>query len=400
MEKSAVKVVELQKTIMQYISQVYLTTDKEGVGEKVVNPLLASSVVGKNIRQAPDLEWMKSSSCSVPGVVPADVKRKYVDCSYKPDTFSLTYQGSWFDFVAYNNLAFPRAKRIAVNGYSIYSFRGHEFENAYDVISKIPNINSVDGFRLANTDIEIGEMEITGDTITRIGEWKTISNVLTTNLDEVNSFIEKMKASDKTIGAKVKIFYDSEVTLKRDGSVPLALNAPMCWDSANDESRPCIRLKSKRGFPKQDYLVVDSGFAFGVEKKRTPVTVQYHSFGSGGGPVEVPFLTCPVNEEGSNWTNQLVALNSSFSSGSEAGTDFSNPASIVSKGTKGAGGKHAFLSGLSLEWEKGTRGGKEVFLINGAVAIDGAYKKDNGDSSVLKNPRSMSFVTMQWCEEE
>ncbi|EGU34485.1 toxin co-regulated pilus biosynthesis protein B [Vibrio sp. N418] len=397
LEKAAGKVVELQYVIKQYMTDIYLLTDKDAPLDKVVNPILEIDELGPDIQLSNKLEWLKNASCKFTdgssGDIPSDVLRRYLNCNYSADVFSLNYLGSSFDFKRYDNITYPKAKRIAIDGSSVYVANSANFQDFYSVVGKLTNIEEDDGYKITEDNIEIGEISVSGEKYRWVGERKTLSEFLSNDIEEIDAFIKKIETSANKVGLKIRIYYENDISLKRDGSIPIAIGASLCWDSASSSSRPCISLNSSKDEPNKDHIVIDSGLVFGKDKKRTPVIIDYHSFGSSGSPVEVNFLSCPI---GDRWSNKIVAINSSFSSGSEAGTNFSNPEEIISKGTKGADGKHAFISGLSLEW----KAIDEKWEIKGAVAIDAAFEKDNGNSSLLKNPKSMSFITMQWCEEE
>ena len=174
----------------------------------------------------------------------------------------------------------------------------------------------------------------------------------------------------------------------------------LCVGTLNLVLRCCIRASSDPADQKKEFLVMNAGLAYGRDKKRSPPQLSYHTFVNGQS-ASIPYLDCPFDPNGNrdrlNMNNKFAAIPSSFSSGSENSSNFADPSQIISKGTKGASNEHAMLSGLSLEWRADDTA--RAWVVDGAIGIDAAYDKANNNSSVLRNPKSISFIAMQWCEE-
>ena len=223
------------------------------------------------------------------------------------------------------------------------------------------------------------------------------SELLGPNLQVIKNYIAAVTKGRSYPGFYISAVYEADVFLKRDGSVPIAAQASLCWDNLSGKGKPCIRASTDSVDPSKDLLVVETGLAFGALKKKTPIEASYQTF-TNGQPLRVPFIECPNRVGDLVMENKMAAISSSYSAGSETATNFTNPGNIISSGTLGASGKHALVSGMSLEWNPDLTA--KQWVIEGAVGFDGNYAAQNNNASVLRNPKSMSFIVMQWCEEK
>ncbi|AAW87944.1 toxin coregulated pilus biosynthesis protein TcpB [Aliivibrio fischeri ES114] len=402
-DKNASKLINFQYEVKQLASTVYFNVIAPGSGasSKKVNPLLVSSSTGKFMYEK-DLRWMKQTDCEllggISGQIPVGISRPFVDCDYSPDFFGVEYIGTEFTFVPYNLIKYPSAKRFITSAQSYYVNKSNvEVEDILSIISKLSDQKRDDGFSVSDNDIIISKFVKLDDVNYReVPDTAKSWAELIDNISLLDSFIKEVTSGDNYLGFRIKSFYNEDIYLKRDGSIPMSGKAKLCWDGYSGKEGPCLSASSESDGTR-NYLIADGGFAFGEKIKRTPIEISYKTFSrSNRNNIEIPYLNCPQTEP--VMLNKMVAIPSSFSSGSEERSDFSDPNSIKSYGTKGASNKHAFISGVSMEWAPVDS--RKVWTIKGGIGIDGAYEKDNGNSSMLNNPLSMSFIVMQWCEEK
>lgn len=403
--KSTRMIVHINNEIKDYVKTYHLpVTSPDANGNNyVVNPLLTQSGA-KTYWHSGNLYWMKSESCASKGLIPANVRRVYFPCEYSTGLFGLILGGVYFEFIRYSNLAFPNIHRYPRNGWSLYVNESNkEIGDFFSIATRISDVYLGDGKFITEERISIGEYTPSSSGIwTEVaGTSKPLTDLIGGDLVELNDYIKRVTSNGNYAGMKVPIIYENdpeEIYLKADGTIAVGLNDSLCWNSNTGNKKPCIRAVTDN-MDKANSLVVEGGLAFGSDKKRTPLHVSYHTF-INNQPVLVPYLKCPNNVNDLVMNNKMAAISSSFSSGSENATSFVDSSNIVSKGTKGADGKHAMLSGISLEWTAAnSTDTNPKWHIEGSVAIDGAYKTQNSNTSVLRNPKSISFIVMQWCEE-
>lgn len=404
-DKAAAKIVNLQSEIKQMSQSIYLRIKDEVTGTEstVVNPILKATIIGW-VPFDSDLAWIKKDNCElsggVVGSIPSEAVRTFVPCAYNPDVLSLKYLSTYFEFVNYNNLNYPQAKRYVKTAWSSYVHTSNNMiDDFIDVITEIQNVTDSDGYKALNERIYVAEFRKTDTSWENIpGTEIALDELINSNdLTVFENYITRVTNGTNYPGMHINSFYENDVSFRRDGSIPMAVDSSICWDNRSGTGRPCIRAYTDPTDGKKDTIVVESELAFGAGKKKTPVQASYQTF-TGGQPLRVKFLTCATASTGLDMENRMAAMSSSYSAANEPGTNFTNPSSIVSTGTKGAGGKHAMVSGQSLSWTPDVA--SQEWVIEGAVGFDGRYAVDNGGQSVLNNPMSMSFIVLQWCEEK
>lgn len=401
---AAAKIVTLQAEIKAMSQSVYLRVEDEVTGTEstVVNPLLKSTTIGFQPFDQ-NLAWMKKDNCKlsagVVGSIPKNAIRTFIPCTYNPDVLNLKYLSTYIEFVNYSNLNFPRAKRYAKTAWSVYVHDSNtSIDDFIDVITEIKNVRNNEGYKPLTEMIYVAEFRKTETSWENIPATEiSLDDLINSNdLTVFENYITRVTSGGNYPGMYINSMYESDISLKRDGSVPLAENASLCWDNRSGVGRPCIRAYTDATDSKKDTIVVESQLAFGPGKKKTPVSASYQTF-TAGQPLRVKYLDCATTSTGLNMENKMAAMSSSYSAANEPGTDFTNPTNIISTGTKGADGKHALVSGQSLSWTADNNA--REWIIQGAVGFDGRYAADNGGVSMLKNPMSMSFIVLQWCEE-
>ncbi len=403
--KAAAKIVNLQSEIKEMSQSIYLriADDVTGTESTVVNPLLKATTVGW-VPFDSDLAWIKKDNCElsngVVGSIPSTAVRTFLPCAYNPDVLSLTYISTHFEFVNYNNLNYPQAKRYVKTAWSSYVHTSNNvIDDFIDVITEIKNVTDSEGYKTLIERIYVAEFRKIGTT------WESIPNTEISLEELINSndltvfenYINRVTNGTNYPGMFINSFYENDISFRRDGSIPMAVDSSICWDNRSGTGRPCIRAYTDPVDGSKDTIVVESELAYGAGKKKTPVQASYQTF-VGGRALRVKFLKCATTSTGLNMENKMAAMSSSYSAANEAGTNFTNPSNIVSTGTIGAGGKHAMISGQSLSWTSDAA--RQEWVIEGAVGFDGRYAINNGGQSVLNNPMSMSFIVLQWCEEK
>ncbi len=401
-EKIASEIVYLQSQIKKVSQAVYFRVKQpNGLINRQVNPLLIDPLVGW-VKLDNDLHWMKKDICVSPsgvkGLVPQNAEEDFVGCSFSPNKMGLEFDGTQVEFVKYNNISFVQAKRFIKNAWSTYiNASNKSIEDFLNIVTEIRNVKREDNFFIDENNIQLAIFEKYESGFNKIqGTEIALSELTGTNLDRVKEYAENVTKSGNYAGFYITSVYDGDIFIKRDGSIPMAEDASLCWDSKSGVGKPCIRASTDPTDPNSDLFIVESGLAYGVGKKRTPIEASYQTFHNGQ-PLKVPYLKCPNRVGDIVMENKMAAISSSYSSGSELSTNFTNPGNIVSTGTFGADGKHALVSGMSLEWNPDPT--NKQWVIEGAVGFDGLYASHNQNESVLRNPKSMSFIVLQWCEE-
>lgn len=232
------------------------------------------------------------------------------------------------------------------------------------------------------------------------------------NEESRNEFLRQAGGSFGKLGISVSFANHHTDALLRDGSVSMVVGAPLCWDATvpGGEGAPCLSYRGDTGhldlssFNSVDTKTVNAqqvitdqvAFKTSETTYNTPVLTEYQFFTSGdksGSGKLIPMIDCPTLPEGVTWTNKFAgALNSFTSAGDNA--DFSDQSSKVSNGHSGFDGKHPLVSGLSIDWSPDWDTRK--WQVRAAIGIQGDI--ETGESDVLRNPYSMSFISMQWCE--
>ena len=237
------------------------------------------------------------------------------------------------------------------------------------------------------------------------------------NEEDREQFLERVGDELGQLGMSVSFANHHTDALLRDGSVSMVVDAPLCWDASvpGGEGAPCLAYRPDTGhldissFNAVDVKglnaqtvnarqVTSDQVAFKTSETtyKTPVQTEYQYFTnadkSDKGKI-IGMIGCPTAPEGVEWTNKFAAVLNSFTSAGD-NADFSSQSSKVSNGHSALDGKHPLVSGLSIDWypDWSTR----KWQVHAAIGVQGDVL--TGDSDVLRNPYSMSFITMQWCE--
>lgn len=404
-DQSARKIVFLNGEIKKFMKEMFLKTSvvnaATGKNEVIPNPLYTQPRLGK-IHLEKDLNWIRNISCRPSGDLPANLLREYVSCNYSADFFGMRFIGVYVDFIKYDELINPEIRRFPKSAWELYvNTSNDEINDFFSIINRIVNFKAEDGTYISEDKIMLGEFTV--PSATRVifveGSGRSLSSVVGSNIDLLDDYIKSVTSGGNYAGAYIPIINENEpgeIYLQADGLIPVNLGAKLCWDSKTGNKQPCIRGVTDVN-DKANFLVAESGFAFGIGLKRTPVQVAYKTFVNNNDTF-IQYLDCPWDRNDLYMHNKMTAFSSSFSSGSESASSFVHPNNIVSKGTKGAHGKHAMVSGVSLEWKPDDT--NQRWIVSGAIGFDAAFAADNEADSVLRNPKSMSFIVLQWCEEE
>lgn len=402
-DNAVAKIIHINNVSKSYFLAHKLMINSEGdTPEYIPNPLLIQTAVGK-ILEKDQLKWMELKSCSPPGLIPNNVRVVYFPCNYKADLFSLKMLGINIEYHKFKSVVYPRSKRYVRNASSIFiNESNNEIGDFFSIATRISSFKRIDGTLLDDSQIIINEYSKSGrDVFTLVSDTAhPLSDYTEGNISELNKYIKRVTSNGNYAAMTIPIIYEndpSEIYLRTDGLSSMQLNSKLCWDSQTGNKKACIRAVTDDE-DRSNFLVVEGGLLFGREnKKRTPVEVSYNTFVNNQDVIK-PYLICPyTNAEDVFMLNKIAVFSSSFSSGSESASSFVSSQNIISKGTKGANGKHAMISGLSFEWKGDDLA--QQWNISGAIGFDAAYAAENGNSSVLRNPKSMSFIVIQWCEE-
>ncbi|MGL5334827.1 MAG: pilus assembly FimT family protein, partial [Enterovibrio sp.] len=346
---------------------------------------------------------MKSKNCPEGGDLSPYIENglNIANCGDSGFKGLINFTGIYVYLKKYNNLATPDIISSPFFFDTYYLANNvNDFDDTLSIATRLSKIKRDDGFEIFDKNIYLtiydkNTLGYVPDTTT----WISLEDVLSNDLTVLQTFKTRVDNSAKRFGILIRTrLNESSIYLKRDGSITMEQDKSLCWSTENNNLMPCISSFSSTDKPELvNSIVVDApNFLYGKDVKRSPPIVAYHTF-SNGKPIKIPFLKCPFDKTGKIKTvEKIVAIPSSFSTGSENASNFSDPSNIISKGTKGANGKHAFTAGLSLEWTEHTD--KSEWVVEGAVAIDSAYSEANNNSSVIRNPNSISFITLQWCE--
>ncbi|MGL4827649.1 MAG: hypothetical protein ACRC24_09325 [Vibrionaceae bacterium] len=347
---------------------------------------------------------MKQESCPEGGDLSQYLENglHIAPCGYNGFKGLVSFTGLYVYLKKYNNIAMPDiiSSPFFFDTYYIINDINY-FDDMLSVATRLSNVEREDGFRVFDKNIYLAIYDKNGlGHIPDQASWVSLETVLSNDLTVLQTFKTVAEADTaRKIGIVIRTrLNESSVYLKRDGSITMEKDKALCWSTENNNLMPCISSFSSTDSPELvNSIVVDApNFLYGKDVKRSPPIVGYHTF-SNGNAVRIPHMKCPFDDTGNIKTvEKIVAMPSSFSTGSENSTNFTDPSNIVSKGTKGANGKHAFTAGLSLEWTDDTD--KSEWVVKGSVAIDSAYSEANNNSSVIRNPNSISFITLQWCE--
>lgn len=395
--KAANEIINMQLITHKYTQDmIWETTDS--ANKNIVNPIFEQTAVGKAYYSG--IGKYKNQDCNSSYGIPDNVVNEYMSCGYNVDAFPIQYVGVNAFFSTYTNLRYPTIKRRVDKIDVVYaSVERGEVESGLRIVAEISQLASLRGVDISDTQIFIKKFR--NDRLPNVGSYQDVGFTMNyqdfiSDPENIVDYEEDLKSKDYVFGFQIvndDVLNDS---LKADGSIPMNYEGKLCWDARDNLSRPCITTVTHHNHAKdKDTFLFNSGVTYRTNKKyKTPPEISYHTF-SNGNNVEIPIIKCVEAADTLELTNKIILVPSSFSSGSESGTNFTNPGNIVSKGTKGADGQHSLITGLSLEYTKD----RDKWVVSASIGIDAAYADQNGDSSVLRNPSSISFAAIRWCEE-
>lgn len=400
--KSAFKIVNFQRTLQSFSDDFIWNTnaDLNNGRSTMINPLFENQSLDPvffPMKSLPDT--LKNRICGQ-GTIPEFVSDVFLLCTFSHNLYPVDLQGGDFYFESYNNLLYPSVKRVVSQTKTTFTMPPERStQEFFSFVDEIVNIKMDDGYTVSEDRIELLGIDSQGSPVNSTKVFYT--DFASYSPEEASRYIDSIASNGYQFSISIYNFRSRHTdVLKADGTVPVAVGKSLCWNTQSSTAMPCIRASSDPADQKKEFLVMNAGLAYGRDKKRSPPQVSYHTFVNGQS-ASIPYLDCPHdlngNLDGLNMFTKFAAIPSSFSSGSENSSNFTDPSDIISKGTKGASNEHAMLSGLSLEWhsDDATR----TWIVDGAIGIDAAYDKSNNNSSVLRNPKSISFIAMQWCEE-
>ena len=399
-DATANNIINLVISSKTFLSTYHLKTETLDSNGKdyIPNPLLLPSTL-ESQHFPPSLNWMKKTGCTPPGSLPDNLEINYLSCNYNSDVSDMKFIGFHIDFNKYNNVMYPKIKRYIKNaGFRYVSESNQDFGYFMKLLTRISNIKRDGEFPINYDQFIVSKYSKCGNHFCiKPNTGIPLSTLLGPDITVLNNYIDSVTSETDYSGFDISVLHQNkpiETYLKRDGSVSIEEDKSLCWNSVTQNKKTCLRAVSNE-LKTQKFLLAESDFAAGANKKKTPIQVSQHVF-IGNKPVYIPYLRCPSHER-LMMKNKITAFSSSFSTGSENATDFSNNSAINSQGTKGADGKHAMMSGLSLEWDAEETAKR--WKIEGALAFDASFSFFHDAKSVLRNPKSMSFIAIQWCEE-
>ncbi|KJG61099.1 hypothetical protein UA42_12050 [Photobacterium kishitanii] len=268
LEKAAEKIVQLQKVIKEYSTTVYLS--KDGAAS-VPNPLLISSSIADEVMRD-DLLWLKSNNCKIPGVISDDVDRTYLTCEYNPNAIDLEYISTNFEFVEYKNASYIDAKRFATTATSLYVGQTKNAEGFLSIVSRIDDVKNEDGYRLSSERVSLGLFRKAGGIYTLEPSKPLIklSDFVGNDVSIISDYVRDVDQGGYYPGFYINSFYNEEISLKRDGSIPLQKERRLCWDSERGTIESCLSsITEENGGKHYNYIVAEnSGFIYGQDKKK------------------------------------------------------------------------------------------------------------------------------------
>lgn len=399
--KAANQIINMQHIVDRYTKDIVWNTDLVDGKGTIVNPIFEST----SMKQAwyYDVSLFKNKNCGSENKIPEKVTDIYLTCTQTFDIYPLQYVGVSVAFEPYTNLKYPTVKRQISAERVVYASTSRgDMGPGLNIVAELSAMANSRGINITDDDIVIRKFTNNSSdfAINKYVEldWSMPYGTFISNPDNIEAYIKDLKASNRIFGFSIETENRLDDNLKVDGSAPLEYGAKLCWDSRSGENRPCFgTVTHNADLTARDTFLFEQGVTYKTNNKyKTPPEVSYHTF-SNGQDVLIPYLECVDAPDVLSLTNKIILIPSSFSSGSENGTNFSDQTNIVSKGTKGANGKHSMLTGLSLQYTNETS--KRRWVVKGALGIDGAYAAANNNSSVLRNPNSISFAAIRWCEE-
>lgn len=399
--KAANQIINMQYIVDQYTKDIIWNTELVDGKNTMVNPVFESTSTQQTWYYNESI--YRNKSCGSQNSIPEKVTDIYLTCTQTLDIYPLQYIGVSVSFEPYTNLKYPTAKRQISKERVVYAstWRG-ELGPGLNIVSELSAMANSRGINITDDDIVMRKFTNSSSNFAVNKyvelEWNMPFGTFISNPDNIEAYVADLKANNRIFGFSIETVNRLDDNLKVDGSAPLEYGAKLCWDSRSGTNRPCFgTVTHGEGFTARDTFLFDQGVTYKTNNKyKTPPEVSYHTFVNGQ-DVEIPYLECVDASDVVTLKNKIILIPSSFSSGSENGTNFTNQSNIVSEGTKGANGKHSMLTGLSLQYTNQTS--QRKFIVKGALGIDGAYAAANNNSSVLRNPKSISFAALRWCEE-
>lgn len=371
------------------------------------------------------VDWLKQPSCfdgstqaQGLGYVPEGANL-FLQCSEGvDDLWDLEYAGTALRFRG------PAASRDSVGqSISYYVYSGSPLAAVVDIASFVQAADANQGLGIA---VEFSKVIISGPNDNPQLELVAVptdpnqfsysySDML--ELDEATRNLFFTLTDGQRIALTLSTQSFSGEALLIDGSNEMNSDADICWSGTTNTSERCMTVahsdtEDEVSLDLTDFNLVDTGsiaFRDGDEtvKSRTPVQASFQTFAGGGAghvqpPVEIDMITCPTG-----FNNKFSAVVSSFSSAG-VNAEFTEE-SKQSDGTLNDG-LHALVSAVTIDWEKVEPVSERKWLVSAAIGIENDVldaEPPGGNSnldqknygSVLRNPKSLSFIAFQWCEE-
>ncbi|EGQ7979858.1 toxin-coregulated pilus minor pilin TcpB [Vibrio cholerae] len=387
---NAFDVIELSSQIQRYASLSKINNR--------TNPILKDNKA-KEFKDA-DLKWLKLDNCPTAGDVPTTgnnnvLQDQFIACDADYRKGELSYFGSQFEFSTYVHPSNPEIHRQIKQVVSYFQYRGTEKAYIGDSAGYVISEAKKKGFSAQDYRIALIEPD-------RVGYFES-------NAISYEEFIENPSArenfllkatKDRTLALAVSLAQTGEIAMQRDGSVAFLEDSELCWDTAAGSAKSCLSVRydtvgNKTELDlKQIDVVSAKGLSFESDgKTKTPVVSTYETFQDGGRAKTINAIECPTG-----LNNRFAAVVSSFSTAGQ-NANFSSESAKDSQGTTqkdGSKGSHALLSGISLNWTLTNK----VWDVTASIGIESGILPTSGidSGSLLRNPKSLSFIAFQWCE--
>lgn len=372
------------------------------------------------------VDWLKQASCfdgrTQPqglGYVPEGANL-FLQCSEGvDDLWDLDYAGTALRFRG------PAANRDSVGqSISYYVYSGSPLSALVDIASYVQAADANQGLGIA---VEFSKVIIGGPNDNPRLELVAVptnpnqfsysySDML--ELDEATRNLFFRLEGGQRIALTLSTQSFSGEALLIDGSNEMDSGADLCWSGTTNTSERCMTIahsevEDEVSLDLSDFDLVNAGaIAFRNSdavnaRSRTPVEASFETFeGSAGAvqpPVEIDMITCPTGFE-----NKFSAVVSSFTS---AGVNAEFAEDSKESGGTLNDGIHALVSAVTIDWEREETVTERKWLVSAAIGIENdilpaeppggnANSDQKNFGSVLRNPRSLSFIAFQWCEEE
>ena len=347
------------------------------------------------------VDWLKQPSCfdgrtqaQGLGYVPEGANL-FLQCSEGVEGLQdLDYAGTALRFRG------PAANRDSVGqAISYYVYSGSPLATVVDIASYVQVADANQALGIA---VEFSKVNISGPNNNPRLELVAVPSDATRFSYSYSEILELDEATRNTFftlandNQKIALTLSTQAfsgeTLLVDGSNAMDSGADLCWSGSTNTSQRCMTITHSEAEDEvsldlsQFDLVDTDTIAFRNSddvsaKSRTPVHASFETYTGSEGEVqpqhEINMITCPTG-----FDNKFSAAVSSFTSA----------------------GVHAPVSGATIDWEKKEPLTERKWLVSAAIGIAMPAGGDTSEDkekfgSALRNPKSLSFIAFQWCEE-